>query len=333
MNAIEVSNVSKVFRVVKRESGLKGTIKTLLRPTYEKRVAVDNVSFSIKQQEIVGYIGVNGAGKSTTIKMLTGVLTPSSGEIEVLGLNPAEERVLNSRNVGVVFGQRSQLWWDLPLADSLNLVARIYRVKRQRYRELLEEFTAELNLGELLDIPIRNMSLGQKMRAEMVATLIHEPAIAYLDEPTIGLDIVVKEQIRNFIKRQNRERGTTVILTTHDLSDIEDLCQRVIIIDGGSKIFDGSIEVLKEKSGMYREIHFETKQLVESLNIPDGVKVIDKTASRVVLSFDRQKLSASEVAGIIMRQVEVLDFSINEPNLSSVVKDIYNKTFKVSTDK
>ncbi len=219
--AIEVDKLSKTFRIGQKEVGLFSAVKALLRPRYQEKVAVDKISFCINPGEMVGYIGVNGAGKSTTIKMLTGILQPSQGNVRVLGRNPHKERVNNAREIGVVFGQRTQLWWDLALIESLNLIAKIYELEPKRYQTLLDRFAEELELKELLSVPIRQMSLGQKMRSELAATLIHEPKVVYLDEPTIGLDLVVKDRIREFIKQQNSEQGTTVVLTTHDLGDID----------------------------------------------------------------------------------------------------------------
>jgi ABC-2 type transport system ATP-binding protein len=278
---------------------------------------------------MVGYIGVNGAGKSTTIKMLTGILVPTSGQVRILGRDPHRQRVDNARQIGVVFGQRTQLWWDLALIESLNLIARIYEVDPARYKQLLDQFSETLELGELLRMPIRNMSLGQKMRAELAAALIHEPLVVYLDEPTIGLDLIVKERIREFIRQQNRDKGTTVILTTHDLGDIEELCQRVIIIDNGRLIYDGPITTIKARFGKYREITFETCQPVyQAIALPEGAHIVTNGYSpedrKLVLRFDRTLTTASRVAHDVMDQVEVNDFSLTEPDLSSIVKQIYN---------
>lgn len=324
MSVIQVKDLRKVFRVNKKDPGLRGSIKALFRPNFERVIAVDNVSFTIEPGEIVGYIGVNGAGKSTTIKMLTGILVPTAGELSVLGRVPYRERVANAGDIGVVFGQRTQLWWDLALVESLNLIGRIYQVDPTRFKQLVDEFAETLELKELLQVPIRNMSLGQKMRAELAATLIHEPRIVYLDEPTIGLDLIVKERIREFIKRQNKERGTTVILTTHDLGDIEELCRRVIIIDKGAVIYDGPLSTIKDRFGIYRTITFETAQVVEAVEVPEGAALIDGIEpTRITLRFNRKKTSASKVAAAIMEQAEVLDFSITEPDLASIVRQIY----------
>lgn len=324
MAAITVENLRKEFRVVQKEPGIRGALKALVQPHWTQKLAVDGLDFQIEQGEIVGYIGVNGAGKSTTIKMLTGVLAPSSGRIEVLGRDPFVQRRANAQEIGVVFGQRTQLWWDLALIESLNLVARIYQVPPQRYRQLLEQFSHTLELDELLNKPIRSMSLGQKMRAELAATLIHEPRVVYLDEPTIGLDVVVKERIRAFIRETNRSQGTTVLLTTHDLGDIEELCQRVIIIDSGRVIYDGPLATIKERFGIYRSLILETDRPVTSLLLPAGAQqVATGDPLQVEVRFDRNQLTATQVVTQVMPQVEVQDFSLREPSLTSVIKQIY----------
>lgn len=321
---IRTEELTKSFRVVRKEPGIKGSIKSLFNPKYVTKMAVDHISFEVQPGEVVGYIGVNGAGKSTTIKMLTGILLPSSGTISVFGRDPYKERVENAKTIGVVFGQRTQLWWDLPFIESLNLVSKIYEVPKARYRELLDQFVDTLELKEILSVPIRNMSLGQKMRAELAATLIHEPQVVYLDEPTIGLDLLVKEKIRNFIKEQNLERNITVMLTTHDLGDIEELCSRVIIIDEGKIIYDGPIQKIKERFGKYREITFEIKQAIKDISLPDGAEVLDSEPGHLTVRFDRTIATASLVTSSLMSQVEINDFSLSEPDLSSVVKQIYN---------
>jgi ABC-2 type transport system ATP-binding protein len=251
--------------------------------------------------------------------------------VRVLGRDPHRERVANARQIGVVFGQRSQLWWDLALIESLNLIGKIYEIPPARYRQLLAQFTETLSLQELLSVPIRNMSLGQKMRAELAATLIHEPDIVYLDEPTIGLDLIVKERIREFIRQQNRERGTTVILTTHDLGDIEELCPRVMIIDSGKLIYDGPLSTIKQRFGKYREITFETAVAPVHPNVPEGADIIDRGERKLVLRFDRTRTTASKVAAALMNQLEVVDFSLAEPDLTLIVKQIYGGALQEGT--
>jgi ABC-2 type transport system ATP-binding protein len=323
VSVIRVQNLTKIYRIPEKEPGLAGSIKALFRPRYRAQVAVQNLSFEIPQGEIVGYIGVNGAGKSTTIKMLTGILHPTAGTVRVLGRDPHRERVANAKEIGVVFGQRTQLWWDLALIESLNLIAKMYEVEPARYKQLLGEFTETLELQELLRQPVRSMSLGQKMRAELAAALIHEPKVVYLDEPTIGLDVVVKERIRAFIKEQNQRKRTTVILTTHDLGDIEELCQRVIMIDAGQKIYDGPLARIRAQFGKYRTITLETAGPTAGLTLPEGVTVEVQEERKLVLRFDRTVTTASQVAGAVMAQTEVLDFSLAEPDLESIVKQIY----------
>ncbi|HLO04537.1 MAG TPA: ATP-binding cassette domain-containing protein [Symbiobacteriaceae bacterium] len=332
MSAISVQNLTKVYRIADKEPGLKGSLKALVRPQFKEKVAVDNLSFQIEPGEIVGYIGVNGAGKSTTIKMLTGILEPSGGKVSVMGRDPHRQRVANAREIGVVFGQRTQLWWDLALIESLNLIAKIYEIEPALYKQRLHEFTETLELGELLRQPIRSMSLGQKMRAELAATLIHDPKVVYLDEPTIGLDVVVKERIRAFIKERNRIAGTTVILTTHDLGDIEELCQRVIMIDAGQKIYDGPLAAIKERFGKYRTITLETAHAAPAgLALPEGVFIEGQEESKLVLRFDRTLTTASQVAAAVMAQAEVIDFNLAEPDLESIVKQIYSGALSTAT--
>lgn len=322
MPVITAENLTKSFRVPQKDPGVWGAVKALVKPHHVDKTAVDGVTFYVERGEIVGYIGVNGAGKSTTIKMLTGILEPTRGTVRVLGRDPHRERVANARRIGVVFGQRTQLWWDLALIESLTLIARIYEIPAPRYKHLLDQFAETLELTPLLTVPIRNMSLGQKMRAELAATLIHEPEVVYLDEPTIGLDLIVKERIREFIKQQNCENQTTVLLTTHDIGDIEELCQRVMIIDAGQLIYDGPLATIKDRFGQYREIMFDVAAPVQ-LDLPAGVELLGDEKRKIHLRFDRMITSASKVAAQVMAQVEVLDFSLAEPDLSMIVKQIY----------
>lgn len=324
MSVIEVQNLRKVFYIPRKDPGVWGAVKALVRPRSDPKVAVDGISFSVQPGEMVGYIGVNGAGKSTTIKMLTGILVPSGGSVRVFGRDPHRQRVANAQAIGVVFGQRTQMWWDLALIESLNLIAKIYEVPPARYKQLLDQFAETLELGELLTVPIRNMSLGQKMRAELAATLIHEPQVVYLDEPTIGLDLIVKERIREFIKEQNRTRNITVMLTTHDLGDIEELCQRVIMIDSGKLIYDGPLSTIRDRFGKYREITFDTAGEFGALTVPPAAEQVRQTARQLTLRFDRTQTSASRVATAVMEQTEVVDFSLAEPDLASIIKQIYN---------
>lgn len=324
MPVIEVKELTKIFKIPKKDPGLGGAVKGLFRPRYETKTAVNGINFKLEAGEIVGYIGVNGAGKSTTIKMLTGVLMPTSGSVRVLGRDPHRQRVDNAREIGVVFGQRTQLWWDLALIESLNLIAKIYNVHPVKYQLMLNQFTNTLELDELLKVPVRNMSLGQKMRSELAAALIHEPKVVYLDEPTIGLDLIVKERIRDFIKAECISKGMTVMLTTHDLGDIEELCQRVIMIDDGQIIYDGPIDTIKQRFGKFREITFDTTENVQALDLPAGAEMLSSQDHKVQIRFDRTRSTASRVAGAVMNQIEVSDFSLSEPDLADIVKQIYN---------
>ena len=325
MSVIEVDQLTKVFKIPRKDPGLGGAVRNLFAPKYESKTAVDHITFNMEAGEIAGYIGVNGAGKSTTIKMLTGVLLPTDGTARILGRNPHHQRVDNAREIGVVFGQRTQLWWDLALIESLNLIARIYEMPPARYKEMLDQFAETLDLKDLFRVPVRNMSLGQKMRSELAAALIHEPKVVYLDEPTIGLDLIVKERIRDFIRAQCAATGMTVILTTHDLGDIEELCPRVLIIDEGRIIYDGPITAIRDRFGKYREITFETENLsVFPIKLPPGAEIIDQQKRSLKVRFNRAQVSASQVAADVMNQVEVCDFSLTEPDLATIVKQIYN---------
>ena len=254
MPIIETRDLRKVFRSVKRVPGPLGALRTLFSREFESKIAVSDVTMSLEPGELVGYIGPNGAGKSTTIKMLTGILVPTSGTISVAGVVPHENRKANARNIGVVFGQRSQLYWDLPLIESFELLRAIYGVPQATYKRNLNRFIEILAMDEFLRTPVRQLSLGQRMRGDFAAAMLHDPKIVYLDEPTIGLDVVAKEAIREFIARINAERGTTIILTTHDLADVERLCRRIVLIDRGTIIFDGDVERIKNEYGTYRTL-------------------------------------------------------------------------------
>lgn len=260
MNAIEVHNLRKAFQVQQNRAGLKGSFQDLFKRTYKEVVAVNDIDFTIPKGEICGYIGENGAGKSTTIKMLTGILVPTSGEILVNGMVPYKDREKFVRNIGVVFGQRSQLWWDLGVIESFNLLRKVYRVPADEFKKRLDELVQRLDLADILNRPVRKLSLGQRMRCELAASLLHNPSIVFLDEPTIGLDIVVKSEIRDFLKELNQKYETTILLTTHDLQDIEALCSRVIMLDDGQIIYDGGLQQLKEKWG-----GLETDEIVKSI--------------------------------------------------------------------
>ena len=326
---IEVKNVSKEFVSPKKYPGLKGAIKGLFSNEKVSKIAVDDISFSIKKGEIVGYIGSNGAGKSTTIKMMTGILTPTKGECLVDGLNPSENRKENAQNIGVVFGQRTQLWWDLPLSESFTILKEIYDVSDEMYQSQMEFLNEVLGLQEFFDKPVRTLSLGQRMRADLGAALLHNPKVLYLDEPTIGLDLVVKDNIRKAIKEINEKYQTTVILTTHDIGDIEELCSRIIIIDEGKKIYDGTLEHLKDTYGSKRKVVMEVKNVeaVQNLNLAElAIYTADLDADKKIytVTFDKHKLQAPQILSAVMEVTEVTDIKLQETELAEIVKEIYN---------
>jgi viologen exporter family transport system ATP-binding protein len=309
---IELSGVAKQFQVRKRR-GLRWQRRTVH--------AVRDLSFGIGAGEIVGYIGPNGAGKSTTIKMLTGILTPSGGRIRVAGLDPVRQRVALARRVGVVFGQRTTLWWDLPLRDSFELLRRLYRVGAAEYRATLDRLVGLLDLGPLLDTPVRQLSLGQRMRGDLAAALVYAPQILYLDEPTIGLDVVSKAAVREFLAELNATRGTTILLTTHDLDDIERLCRRVMVIDRGTLAFDGDLGDLRAHAAAERTLVVDLAAPAGPLDIP-GVRVSQVDGPRQWLAFPASG-SAARVVAAVMAEHEVLDISVREPEIEDVVAELY----------
>lgn len=325
---IRVENLTKEFKINKKYPGFKGAIKSFFSTEYTVKKAVDQISFEISDGEVVGYIGANGAGKSTTIKMMTGILTPTAGKVTVDGVVPYENRKANAKNIGVVFGQKTQLWWDLPISETFSLLKEIYNVSDEDFEERMTYLKEILGLEEFFLRPVRTLSLGQRMRADLAAALIHNPKIIYLDEPTIGLDVVVKESVRTAIKDINKKYGTTIILTTHDLDDIEELCNRIIIIDNGKKIYDGELEGVKEQFGYLTniEIQLKDKPLLEKLSfnrfIDDdfAVKVID---NKLMITFNKNKVSAADIIGEVMKKFKVVDFNINETSIEDIVKKMY----------
>jgi ABC-2 type transport system ATP-binding protein len=322
MPIIQTRDLCKTFRSVKRESGPGGALRTLFSRTYVDKVAVSNVNMSLEAGELVGYIGPNGAGKSTTIKMLTGILVPTSGTIEVAGLVPYQTRKENAKNIGVVFGQRSQLYWDLPLVESFQLLRAIYNIPRERYEANLALFTEMLEMREFLQTPVRQLSLGQRMRGDFAAAMLHDPKIVYLDEPTIGLDVVAKEAIREFIKLVNEERGTTIILTTHDLADVERLCRRIVLIDTGTIIYDGPIERIKEQYGTHRTLTLTFTEPHPGVELP-GTEAVSNEGVTASFRFDRKAIRADELIREATERYDVRDVSIQEPELESIIRRIY----------
>lgn len=323
---IEVKGLRKEFRVAKRKEGAFGAIRTLFSNEYTEKLAVNDVSFTIQPGELVAYIGPNGAGKSTTIKMLTGILVPSGGELRVMGRVPYERRTENAKSIGVVFGQRTQLWWDLPTIESFELLQHIYKIPAETYRRNMDRFRDLLGLDEFLQTPVRQLSLGQRMRADLAAALLHDPQIVYLDEPTIGLDVVAKEKIRDFIREINRERGVTVILTTHDMQDIEKICERMILIDKGTVLYDGPVAQIKERFGKLRTLVVDLEENGEELHLAvDGVEQVKREGSRFWLRFNRDEFSASQVIARVSEQHAIRDLTVEEPEIEGIIARIYQE--------
>jgi ABC-2 type transport system ATP-binding protein len=324
MSFIIVKDLNKTFKVNVRDSGLINAFKSLFKRKYKEIKAVDNVSFEIKEGEIVGYIGPNGAGKSTTIKMLTGILKPDSGTINIDGFTPFIDRVKYVKNIGVVFGQKSQLWWDIPVDDSFLLLKDIYKIDEDKYLETKEELVKLLNLKELLGTPVRQLSLGQRMRCEIAASLLHSPKVLFLDEPTIGLDAVSKVEVRNFIKEINKKKKVTVILTSHDMTDIEALTNRIIVIGHGKKLYDGSLSDIKKKYNRNKKVEIIYKNIK---NIPKikNVEVLENNKERVLLDVDMTKNSISSVINEYTKVCEILDVNLIENNIDNVIVKLYKE--------
>lgn len=324
MALIEVDGVSKEFRIHRRKPGILASCRSLFWREYDVIKAVDNISFRIEPGELVGYIGPNGAGKSTTIKMLSGILAPNSGAIAVGGRVPHRQRKENARHIGVVFGQRSQLYWDLPISETFALYGKMYRVEKERFRRNVEFFSGLLGLGEFMNQPTRQLSLGQKMRANLAIALLHDPGIVYLDEPTIGLDVVAKGRIRTFMREVNRERGTTVILTTHDMDDIERICNRIIMIHQGRLLYDGPLDTFKSKFGKGHRMMVEFTR--EDAQVADPrLRVMRREGPRVWFAFRSEEISSAEAATVIARNHDIRDLTLKEPEIEEIVREFYEQ--------
>jgi viologen exporter family transport system ATP-binding protein len=311
---IELDGVEKTFTLRVKSGRVR-------RERREVR-AVDGISFRVDPGELIGYVGPNGAGKSTTVKMLTGILVPSAGRISVAGLDPSRQRIKLARRIGVVFGQRVQLWWDLPLRDSFELLRHIYRVPENRWRANFDRFTEVLELGPFLETPVRQLSLGQRMRGELTAAMLHDPEILFLDEPTIGLDVVAKARVREFLAEVTRAQGVTVLLTTHDLADIERLSSRLLIIDHGRVIHDGTIERLIADYGEERTLVVDLQEPAEPLEV-DGARVVRVEGPRQWLRFRRDELTAARLAAAVAERAPLVDLTVEEPDIEDVVRRIY----------
>ncbi|CAL9471806.1 Vitamin B12 import ATP-binding protein BtuD [Streptomyces sp. enrichment culture] len=311
---ISLDRVEKVFDV-RRKAGF-------LKRERQRVRAVDSLSFTVARGEMVGYIGPNGAGKSTTIKMLTGILTPSGGRLRVAGIDPSRERTRLAHRIGVVFGQRTTLWWDLPLIDSYRLMHRMYRIPDARYRENLDRMVELLDLGDLLDVPVRQLSLGQRMRGDIAAALLHDPQVLYLDEPTIGLDVVSKTKVRGFLRELNAERATTVLLTTHDLQDIEQLCSRVMVIDHGRLMYDGPLAGLHEAGESERTLVVDLERELPPIDAPAPARVVRVEGPRQWLAFPASR-SAAPIVARIAAEYPLVDLSVREPDIEAVIAKMY----------
>jgi ABC-2 type transport system ATP-binding protein len=314
---IEVEHLEKRF-VVRKKRGRLRRERTVVH-------AVDDVSFRVERGELLGYLGPNGAGKSTTIKMLTGILVPSGGNVSVAGLEPSRQRIQLARRIGAMFGQRVQLWWDLPLRESFELLRHVYRVPADRYRENLTRFRELLELDPFLETPVRQLSLGQRIRGELTAAMLHDPEVLFLDEPTIGLDVVAKQRVREFLVEINRGRGVTVMLTTHDLGDIERLCRRLLIIDHGRVIYDGDIATLKQRYGEERTLVVDLEEPAPPLEIP-GARVERVEGPRQWLRFRRGEVSAADLTAAVAAQAPLLDLAIEEADIEEIVRRIYRQS-------
>lgn len=323
---IEMKGVSKSFKVSKRNAGIGKAVKALFKREYETVNALENVSFNIKKGEMVGYIGPNGAGKSTTIKIMSGILHPDKGECYINGKVPWKDRISHVRDIGVVFGQRSQLWWDVPVADSFELLKDIYKIPENEFKKNKDMLSELLNIKDIIKVPTRQLSLGQRMRCEIAASLLHSPKILFLDEPTIGLDAVSKIAVRDFIKAINKEKKTTVILTTHDTQDIEALTKRIILIGKGRVLLDGNIDELKQRFNQKRTITVDYIGSIEEL--PKGLSFIEKYSSHAVISVDTEIIGISSAISYLTERVEIVDFTVNSATVDDVVVGLY-KEYKI----
>ncbi|MCM1988691.1 ABC transporter ATP-binding protein [Oceanirhabdus seepicola] len=323
MSTIKVSNLCKTFKVKTKEPGLSGSVKSIFTPSYREVEAVKDISFEVEKGEILAFIGPNGAGKSTTIKMMTGILYPTSGEIEVLGMNPCKQRKELSYKIGTVFGQKSQLWFHLPPLDSFNLLGNIYEMDTAKLKKRIEMLKEVFEIGDLMDIPVRKLSLGQRIRCEIAASILHEPEIIFLDEPTIGLDVVVKQKIRELILKLNKEENTTIFLTSHDAGDIEQLCKRAIIINHGEVVLNEKIKKLKYDYLNKKLIHIKYKDRVEIDN--SSINIIKSKGNAVQVEVDTSKQDIEEVITTLIKYGKVKDITISEAPMEEIISHIYRQ--------
>lgn len=323
MSFIEVKHINKTFKVPEKSNGKFGTLKTFFNRKYKYIHAINDISFSIKKGEIVGYIGPNGAGKSTTIKVLSGILVPDSGNVVIDKKIPWKDRKRYVSSIGVVFGQRSQLWWDIPAIDSFNLLKDIYKIPENKYVKNLNELIELLNLKDIINIPVRQLSLGSRMRCEIAASLIHEPKILFLDEPTIGLDAVSKKIVRDFIKKINKQNKVTIILTTHDMADIEALAKRIILIGKGKVLYDGSLKKLKNKYDYLRKIFVKTNDKLELKK--DYIIKQKNTKEGVEFIIDIRKVEISDFIKLVSSKISIIDIDIDSGNIDDLIVRLYEE--------
>ncbi len=319
---IEAHQLRKSFKIYKSKKGMLGSMLSLFSGEYEEKNAVDSISFKIDEGEFVGYIGPNGAGKSTTIKMLSGILHPSSGEAKVLGINPQKNRKMLAQNIGIVFGQRTQLWWDLPVIDSFDILKHMYKIEDRHYQRFLKHYDDILDISQFLQTPVRKLSLGQRMRADLAAAMIHNPPVLFLDEPTIGLDVVAKHKIREFLQEMNKSENKTVVLTTHDMDDIEQLCSRVIVINQGRMVLDGSLEELRNHIGLPSILTVMYEQPPE-LEVVYGIERTESNGREITVLYDRSKISSPALLQEISKWGTPLDIQMKEPDIEEVIQNIY----------
>ncbi|WP_206107158.1 ABC transporter ATP-binding protein [Paenibacillus apii] len=321
---ITLEGIGKTFKVAKRAAGVREAAKALFYRKHTFVEALKDISFTIREGEIAGYIGPNGAGKSTTIKVMCGVLVPDEGECQVMGYTPWKSRTAYVGQIGVVFGQRSQLWWDVPVIDSFELLRDIYKVPETRYRKNLAMLTETLALSELIHVPVRQLSLGQRMRCEIAASLLHDPRILFLDEPTIGLDAASKIAVRQFIKTIHKEKGITVILTTHDMNDIEALAERILMIGKGSLLYDGSLDELRGRFGSSRTLTVDYRDCPLPVDIPGAVRH-SWSPQQAVYSFDNGKISLADILARISEQAEILDVAVDSKSVDELILQLYKE--------
>lgn len=321
---IVANELSKGYKISKRKPGIVGGLKSMVHREYEEILALDNISFEIGKGELVGYIGPNGAGKSTTIKILSGILTPDSGECEVLGKVPYKERIQYVKDIGVVFGQRTQLWWDLPVIDSFELLKDIYRIPLGDYLKIKKELIEWLGLEGFINTPVRQLSLGQKMRCELAASLLHSPEVLFLDEPTIGLDAVSKLAVREFIKKLNKERGVTVILTTHDMDDIETLCNRVIIIGKGKILLDGSLQSLRDTVSKDRRLILDFDEGTNGFFI-EGATLVKREKNKLIVDFNPDIITPADLITTLSTKYKIKDILIENPPIEEIIAKLYGE--------